>query len=296
MFDEIYASFLDGDPFLTKDDWRPLFSRRNAPDDCCGYALLDKSRIVGMLGMLFSDRTVNGVSRRFCNLFSWYVNEHRGKSLMLMRPALNLHDCTLTDLTPTNQVSDISQRLGFRPLDSRLRVLFPVERNRIPEDIDVIADRSRMRAVLNEADSRVFDDHQLPGIGHLVVQSAGDYCYVVYSDVARYRIPYAHVHYFSNRELFQAHTLCIREHITRSTSARFVAVNDRQTRGMTLRRSVRLPISTRHIFRPAGVQPGDIDTLYSEVSFLRLSTLLEFQALRRFVGRLRTWRRREFRV
>lgn len=295
MFDQIYASFLDGDPFLTKDDWRPLFSRRDALDDCCGYALLDRSRIVGILGMLFSDRTVNGVSRRFCNLFSWYVNEHRGKSLMLMRPALRLHDCTLTDLTPTSKVRDISQRLGFRPLDSRLRVLFPVARSHIPNDIDVITDRDRVRAMLNDEDSRLFDDHQLPGIGHLVVQSASDYCYVVYSDVARYRIPYAHVHYFSNREQFQTHTLHIRDHITRSTNTKFVAVNDRQTRGMILRPSVRLPMSKPHLFRPAGVQPEDIDTLYTEVALLRLSTLLEFQALSRFLGRLRPWRRADAR-
>ena len=114
MFDAIYSSFLDdGDRFLTKDDWRHLFSPSKATDGCCGYALLDKDRIVGILGMLFSYRTVRGVERRFCNLHSWYVlPAYRGKSLTLMRPALRLRDCTLTDLTPTDAVCEINQRLG----------------------------------------------------------------------------------------------------------------------------------------------------------------------------------------
>ena len=294
MFDDIYASFLESDhePYLTKDDWRPLFLRRNALDDCCGYALLDKSRIIGILGMLFSDRIVNGVTRRFCNLHTWEVNEHRGKSLTLMRPALRLHDCTLTDLSPTDRVHHISLRLGFRPLDSRLRVLCPVTRSNGSDDIDVITGHDRIRAMLSEEDGRLFEDHQTPGIGHLVLRSADNYCYAVYSDVVRYRFPYAHLHYFSNRELFQRYNLQIRDHIMQSTNARFVAVNDRSTRGMKLRLSVRLPVSKRHLFHPAGVQPADIDSLYTEISLLRLSTLPDFHALLRFVARLRPWRNR----
>jgi len=292
MFDAIYSSFLDdGDRFLTKDDWRHLFSPSKATDGCCGYALLDKDQIVGILGMLFSYRTVRGVERRFCNLHSWYVlPAYRGKSLALMRPALRLQDCTLTDLTPTDAVCEITQRLGFQPLDSRLRILAPMPAGRIERSASLLTGEEEILAVLNESERRLYADHMHRGLGHLVVQSDNCYCYVIFAEVRRYRVPYAHVHYINCRERFAKHQVMVRRHLTRSTNARFAAVDERLVRETRLLFSFRLPFSTRQMFRPAGVSASDVDSLYTEVSSLCLSTFPSLShSLMQIAGKLRPW-------
>ena len=70
LFPNLYESFLrDDDPYSTEQDWRNVFDYRwESGHDHCGYALLDEGTVVGMIGMIFSERSIEGVTRRFCNL------------------------------------------------------------------------------------------------------------------------------------------------------------------------------------------------------------------------------------
>jgi len=288
QFDDIYQTFLaDDDQTLQADDWRPLFAPRSGPiADYCGYVLEDQGRIVGMLGMLFSERIVHGQERSFCNLHSWMVDEnHRGHSLLLMRPALKLADCTLTDFTPTSDVCRISKRLGFVELESALRILLPAAgRRREARGIELIDDVEQISQQLNDTDTQILNDHRLPHLQHMLVRIGSDDCYIVFSRVERHILPYCHIHYVSNKPLFHRRSAAIRRQLMKTTGGRFTAIDARTVRGLKFPFSFVVPMQSQQLYRPAGVEPADIDTLFSEVSFLNLTT---FPSLRHTLRRMR---------
>lgn len=277
MFDDIYSSFLDdGDRFLTKDDWRPLFSSPiEVEPGHRGYALVDGSRVVGVLGMLFSERNIDERTARFCNLHSWYVDdEYRGKSLLLMRQALRLSDHTLTDFTPTEKVCAISSRLGFKPLDSAVRVLLPFggKAKRHAVDVEIISNNDSIAAMLSPSDLMLFRAHQVRHCDHLLVTDEHQHCYLICSNVDRYFLPYRQIQYISNKPLFEQALPQIRNYLLAGADAHFAAVNDRLVVSLRLPLSFRLPMQNRQLFRPYDVDPAAIDELNSEVSLLGLST------------------------
>ncbi len=296
MFDDIYSSYLDdGDRFLTKDDWRTLFSSTTSVEPGhCGYALVDGSRVVGVLGMLFSERSIAGRTARFCNLHSWYVDdEYRGKSLLLMRQALRLSEHTLTDFTPTEKVCAISKRLGFEPLDSTVRVFLPFGRqSKHPAGdapVDITSDSNVIKAKLSPSDLLLFDAHQVRHCEHLIVTSADQACYLICSNVDRYFLPYRQIHYISNKPLFEQALPQITTYLLAGSNAHFTAVEDRLVAGLKLPRSFRLPMQSRQIFRPYNVDPAEIDELSSEVSLLGLSTFPSLSyRIRNVIKRVRT--------
>jgi len=227
MFDELYHSFLDDDdPYLKKEDWRPLFNPSpNQDEDYCGYALQSGDKIVGMLGMLFCKRTIGGIERRICNLHSWYVNEEfRAYSLMLMRPALRLKDHTLTDFTPTRQVCEISKKLGFQSLDSRLTLLMPIRSPRGSAEVQFCEDTTSVVSQLSDSDGRLLEDHHYNHSGHLLVTEGDAYCLVVFNRVERHALPYCHIHYISNKPMFARHERAIRKRLLQKTNGRYIAV------------------------------------------------------------------------
>lgn len=278
MFPEIYETFLrNDDPVLQEDDWKNLFIYpRRGEEDPSGYALVDANRIVGILGTVFSRRVVAGRSARFCNLHSWFVEEeYRGKGLLLMRPVLKLNDTTVTDFTPTDAVCTISKKLGFRELDSTLRILLPC-RDRDNSDqvrgVEIVEDRSLIEAELSESDRKIFREHQGSQCRHLLVRSKNDYCYIVCTKVERYWIPYCYIHYLSNKSLFAEESVAIRSQLLGSSKARFAAVDSRAVDGLRLPASFKYPAQSHQLYRSADVEPPRVDSLYSELIMLNLTT------------------------
>ncbi len=289
MFSDICLSFLvDDDPYSGEEDWRRLFFYPWAKgNDHYGHALVDGGNVVGVLGMVFSQRQWEGQTVRFCNLHTWHVkDEYRGRSLMLMRPALALKDHILTDFTATERVCEISKRLGFVQLDSTPRLLLPSPVGGRPGKVRVIDDPEELADRLSAADVRIFHDHQQQPCQHLAFADGKQTCYVIYSRVERHWLPYGYIHYVSNREMFGRHSLYIRKELMQRAAARYVAIDARQASGMRLPLSLRCPIRSNQLVRGSNWKPSQIDTLYSEVSILNLCTFPSLgHELRRLAGR-----------
>ena len=277
MFDDIYREFLaDDDPELTRADWQRLFECRTETDqDCAGYALVDGSKIGGILGMLFSNRHVDGHERKFCSLHTWMVEpEYRGHSLLMMRPALRLSDHTINDFTPTAPVRKLSRRLGFKELDSTLRILLPCGgRDAERDDVEVLWNNDAIQNRLTGDELKFFHDHQASHIGHLLCSAGTDHCYVIYSRVTRWWLPYCHAHYVSNLSVFEKHSIAIRAQILCKEKATFLAGNDRQIGNLHLPRSFRFKFTNGHLYRSTATAPREIDSLYSDVAHLNLTTM-----------------------
>ncbi len=278
LFPSLYKSFLiDDDPFSGEQEWRTVFDYQwDTEEDHCGYALLDEDEVVGMIGMVFSERYIDGTIKKFCNLHTWWVREdHRGRSLSLLRPILNLQGYTITHFTPCDRIRAVTKRLGFKGLNPQLRILLPhsVSRRRSANDPNLIYDEQAIEETLSEHDKKIFVDHRPYGVGHLLVRDGSEYCYILYTYVIRHWLPYCHIHYVSNKAIFAKKELMIRSSLLWKHSAQFIAVDDRLVRGMSFRFSLRFWTPRDALYKSSDITPEQIDNLYSDVVFLKLTVL-----------------------
>jgi hypothetical protein len=277
LFTNLYESFLrDDDPLSSEQDWRNVFDYAWDTDhDHCGYALLDEGKVVGMIGMVFSDRLIDGASRKFCNLHTWWVREdHRGRSLALMRPILKLDEYTITHFTPDVEVRAVAKRLGFRDLNSQLKILLPIGKDkRLLANSEFIDDDRVIEDRLAAHDKRILVDHRPYDVGHLLIGEGNDYCYLLYTHVVRHRLPYCHIHYISNQPLFAKHERAIRASLLGQHEARFIALDCRIAPDTKYPRSFNFWAPAHGLYKSSVVQPHQIDHLYSDVVFLKLTTL-----------------------
>lgn len=292
---DAYESFLkEDDPGTDIDTWRLMFMPRNdQAEDYAGYALVDGNKVVGILGMIFSERQIDGQTAHLCNLHSWMVNEaYRGHSLTLLRPALRLSSHTLTDFTPTDLVRKISKRLGFEDFDVTLRILPPIAGLALSsrrEDFDLSDDPESIHTSISEADARLLRDHPPERFGHLLVTRGGAYCYVIYNTVIRHVLAYVHILYVSNTEMFAKAHAEIRRHLLRRSRGHYVSVDTRLVAKNHIPFSFNCPVGRSGLIRSSTVDPRHVDPLYSEVAYLRLSTLPSMR--RPFRGYLDQFRR-----
>lgn len=278
LFSNLYESFLiEDDPdYSDEQAWRNVFDYQfDRLEDHCGYALLDNGRVVGMIGMVFSERKIDGVNRKFCNLHTWWVREdHRGRSLALLRPIMKLEDYTLTHFTPCDTVRAVTKRLGFKELNSQLKILMPALWGSLtPTQTQLTFDAQAIAAELAEPNRKILTDHLPYGCGHALVAEQRQQCYLLYTYVVRHRFPYCHIHYISNREIYAKHEMDIRTALIRKHKARFVAVDTRLVNGLRFRRSFNFWAPAHGLYKSTEVQPHNIDHLYSDVVFLSLTTL-----------------------
>lgn len=277
-FPDVYEAILrEWNPNRSRDQWQRAFDARwTSGEELCGYALADAGRIVGLSGMILSQRTLGARTARFCNLHCWYVKpDYRANSLTLIKPLTALKDHILTDFTPNATARAVLSRLGFTSLESTVVVLppIPMSSNRARAEISDLEGLEDPHAgLLNTAERRIYEDHQGIDCGHLLIRVKQSSCYLVYSRISHYRLPYCLVHFVGNPQLFVDEHAAIRHYLIRRSRSSFLAVESRLLAG----RSVPLTFRTRgqvKMCHAVGISPHEIDTLYSEMVLFKDSIL-----------------------
>jgi hypothetical protein len=275
MFDEIYPLLAVHNPSLPKEKWRLLVDypwRANGDD--LGYVLVEKGEIVGFLSTLYSRRIVDGQEVRLCNTAHWIVREDfRGDSFRLFLTVLRQRDCTITNLTSSASVAAMMPKLRFKLLEENLQLLFPVPGFPLSgrNGSAIITEPSAIAATLNAGDLKIFTDHAGCECGQVIVRDGDDYCYIVFSRKSRRTygidVPYCHVHYISNRDLFVRHLARIKWYFLRKRGAWFVAVDERFV-GQRLGVFSKVhSLSTPRYYRSAMLAADQVDNLYTELVF-----------------------------
>jgi hypothetical protein len=256
---------------ITKDHWRRLFANNwDSPEDYCGYVLDQGGEAKGFLGLLFSERTINGRLEKFCNLTSWMVKqESRGHSLQLLLEALKLKDCTFTNFTPSTGVARILKKLGFAELESSEQILLPVPgfsyartSYRCLVDLDEIGER------LSGMDRKIFTDHQGLDCRHVLLSDGEKYCYLILKNRSYKRLPFARVHYLSNPELFALGIDALRTNLCWRLKVAGLIIDNRYVNGRAFAYARAYPQQCPAFFKSSTVSASDIDTLYSEMILL----------------------------
>ena len=300
-FEQLYPLLHWHDPALDKSAWQRIFDYAWTHDNAhCGYGLFEGDEAVGFIGFLFCNRLLPNAAKpaKFCNLTTWVVKPpFRGHSLSLMMPVMRMKDCTITDLSASDRVVEVSKRLGFKVLDTAVKILLPeglpvratdstvkTPARQTPA-VKIFTGEEIARLPLPPVEQTIFNDHrQYPNCHQLVLQpqtqsnnpSQNSYCHVVYTLNREIELSYSHIQYISHLALFEQHQMAIRQHIIRQSQLPLIAIDSRLVTALKLPFSYRLPLSTPRIYRPAEDprQPtlAQIDNLYSELVLLEFGT------------------------
>lgn len=274
-FDEVLP-LLEGfeNRAMTPDDWRRMLFdlpwRVEEPHR--GYILYEAGEAVGFLGTIFSARTREGVTRRFCNLSSWIVRpSHRASSLQLVMPVLALKSHTIVNLSASPTAHRVFTMLGFQTLETHQLLIpavpSPLEWVRRPGRGVVAEPNAIMNALDGEPRAIASDVHHTLA-SQVLLTAAGRRCLVVAT-----RSPWktgrflAHVQYASDWTMFwETPALAARAFRTiLGTEGLRVDARWSRGRGPLLAKRRRLELPT--LYRPASdeVTPIHVDGLYSEV-------------------------------
>lgn len=261
----------------SQDKGRKIFDYRWPRDEThCGLILVDGDRTVGFLGMIFSRRQVNGTTEKFCNLTSWYVHkDYRSRAISMILALRGMKDYTITDLTPAKNVYTVQNKLGFKDLDAAGRLLLPFGRRLFQPkhpDREMTHDPAAIENKLTGQHLKIFNDHQPYPCFHFLLSGKDRYCYIIYTKLKRKRVPYLHLHYISDPDLFGLAYRDIRKSLLSRARAYFILIDSRLVKNRRLPLSICLPYRAPKQYLSARLEPEQIDNLYSELVMLNLRT------------------------
>jgi len=260
----------------SEEKGRKIFDYRWQRDETqCGLILVDGDRTVGFLGMIFSRRQINDKAEKFCNL-------------------LGMQDYTITDLTPAKNVYTVQNKLGFKDLDAAGRLLLPFGRRLFQvkySATELIHDPAAIENKLDGQNLKIFSDHQPYPCFHFLLSGKDRDCYIIYTKLKRKRIPYVHLHYISDPDLFELAYRDIRKSILSHARAYFILIDSRLVKNQKLPLSICLPYRAPKQHLSATLKPEQIDNLYSELVMLNLRTHPRLKYLMRDLWRKITKKR-----
>ena len=232
-----------------------------------GVMLIDGDDVVGVYLAYYSDRVVNGHLLRICNLGSWYVlPQYRRHSLKMAKAILTQDGFHFLDLSPSEPVARLNQRLGFTYLDNRAVVLPALPWPWRPASIS--ADPLVIQQVLSGEELQLYHDHRdAPPARHMVLRDRDAVCYVVLRVVRRKKLPVGIVVHASRPDVLRRmiHPFVGFALLRQRVVA--VAVELRWLDGKVPVGSISWRLKPK-MFRSPTLRPEDIDYFYSELLFL----------------------------
>lgn len=272
-FDQVYGLLLDfKDHKLRKEGWQQLFKPHwDFDEGYYGYILMADDHLIGFLSTIFSKRKINNEEYRFCNLSSWIVKERfRNRSFHLIKPLLQLKNYTITLFTPSKIAQNIFSKLGYKKLDSNIRILLPfpksivnfIQKNKITFDSNIV------KNLLRGNDLKIFNDHANFKCFHALISSDAGTCYVIIRKVFKNNLPFAYIHYISNLQVFNREIDKFKLRVMMELKVIGMIVEERFLENRNLKLSVKRPFVT--MYKSQDLQPRDIDSLYSELFLLNL--------------------------
>jgi hypothetical protein len=272
-FSSVYGLFLDfNDHNLSRENWNQLFKPHWDYDEgYYGYILLEDNLPIGFLSTIFSQRLINNKYYRFCNLSSWIVKDgYRNRSLYMIQPLLKLKNYTITLLTPSEITEQVFAKLGYKQLDSGIRILLPIPQfgGYLKNKLQIIFDRKVIKGLLNDNELKIFHDHAEFNCIHAMICSYTGHCYMIMRKIIRKQIPFAYIHYVSNFEVFNQMIDRLRISLAMKLKVIGIIIDERFVHDCNMRFFIKYPRVS--MYKSPDLEPKDIDSLYSEYFLLDL--------------------------
>lgn len=239
--------------------------RVDAPNH--GFLLRQGEALVGVYLAFYSERAVDGGTRRVCNLAAWCVlEEHRAHGVRLARAMLRQKGYDFVDLSPSGNVVDLNTRLGFQFLDTATALVPNVPLPSRP-GVRLVTRPADIERTLRGRDLAVYRDHRdARAAWHFVVTVGEQSCYVVARRDRRKGLPvFASLLHVSDPDvLARAGHAPYRHLLLRHRTLVTLAEHRVAGRPPRLSRTQRSP--RRRMFRSEQTAPAAVDYLYSELT------------------------------
>lgn len=232
-----------------------------------GFLLRQGGDVVGVYLAFYSERVVDGTTRKVCNLAAWCVlEEHRAHGVRLARAMLRQKGYDFVDLSPSGNVVDLNTRLGFEFLDTSTSLVpnVPLPSRR---DVRVLTRPMDIERALSDDEVAVYRDHRYARAAwHFVVQVGDESCYVVARRDRRKRMPVfaTLLHVSDPAVLARAGHAPYRHLLLRHRTLVTFAEHRVAGRPPRMSRPQRAP--RRRMFRSQRTPATEIDYLYSELT------------------------------
>lgn len=271
-FEKIYPLLCKlNDTRLKQDDWKQLFGDHwNCQEGYHGYILTDKTRVLGFIGLIFSKRAIDGTLQKFCNITSGIVNKiNRNESLKIFLPLLSLKDYTITDLTPSVEVSAILKRFGFKILEDSCFIIFP-NLFPIPNDCSIIFDKETISRYLVQEEKRALNDHIYFKCIHLLLKIRDKHCYLILNKTFKKNIAFARINFIGNPDLFSCYIGRACAKICFKLKVCGLLVDQRLLKGREIKKAWKKKMKKEALFKSDCLSKEAIDNLYSEFIVLNI--------------------------
>jgi GNAT superfamily N-acetyltransferase len=255
---------------IAKERWRLLLDYPWRPPDADrGCLAVDGERVVGFLGLVYSDRDIDGETHRFCNICAWYLlNDYRGLGIgqEIQRQSIADPRMTYTLVTATASTDRSFRGTGFAVLDD--------QRYRLRRDAEsggglkIFEGPEAVEELITPAERLILGDHRAYNLRHVVFRAADQSCYLVLQNRKQGAdISYHQALYVGNPDFLGRHGQAMANLLLHPGKSLFALD----------RRFVphppgwpHEPIPQARLYRSARLRPEQIDNLYSEIALLDL--------------------------
>lgn len=261
MFDEFKSKK------ITYPIWARIFENSwRQENEVPAYLMLEGEEVVGIIGLIYGHRLINGKDVKTCNLTSWIVKpEHRNESLLLVIPILKLKGYTLLNLTPSKNVRTLFQKIGFDKADTQVFFFLPIPNFRKLKSTTEI---EKNFEGLNDNDKKIYLDHKDYGAKFLLSYDENEYCLIVYTQRTKKGIPFNHIHYISNYNFFRKHYKKIIFDIVRKSCVCLTMIDSRMLKNDYYSGRIKVINLFPKYFKSSQLELEEIDSLYSEFVLL----------------------------
>lgn len=251
------------------DDWSVIWKNNwRYADEPAGYILLENNKVVGFLGLIYGSRISGTKLIRTCNMSSWIVfPEFRSESLKLFLPLLKFSNIVITSLTPSKLVRQLLPKLGFKHSDLDEFILLPAPFN-VFSKLKFTTDIEKHLNLLSEKDTSIYIDHKNVNCKFVLAFSKNEYCLIAFSKRRKKHIPFNHIHYISNQQMFFNNSIVIRMYIQRKSFGCFTFLDSRLLSGKKPPITYTLKNIFPKYFMGNDFEVSEIDNMYSEFVLL----------------------------
>ena len=276
-FEAIYQLLKTLDKKPKRSKWLQLFSYKKPTNKTYGFILLnDNEQIVGFVGTIHSQRTLQNQQIKLCNITSWVVQDaYRNQSLRLLYKALADKSCVYSNLSASKTVQLILEQLKFKLIEQYGIIFVPIfsfwtfkTSLKLKTDLNIIKD------FIDTQELQILEDHQDHHLLGFHIANAQDQCLILAKKVKKKSLPFIHIYYISKLDFFGKYFSHKANRILWQHKAIAFLVDERilqgQTISNTITKKVKLP-ATRLMKSPKDLQNLQLnDNLYSELTLLGL--------------------------
>lgn len=154
--------------------------------DFCGVMIVDEGKVIAYLGLVFSDRIIQGKPEIFANLTTLIIDsDYRGQKLThrIVQYLQSLGNFSLTAITPIPSLYSMYKSNGFRDLLDHRVIFWKSPFLGKNSAFTLLSDKKEIAKNLTGESLRIFNDHQAFHCDLLLFKKGNQTAFLVLKDI-----------------------------------------------------------------------------------------------------------------